>query len=157
MAQRKGLAALVIVQALLLYLTTSTLAANGGVYGCAVFCNVGFMLPGAERVTLVSLVAATFGIVMFVLQLVIGYRCVSWQGAVVFAVALWAVAVVAHAGTLLEPYIGLGPVAGRVGGPFWIDPAHVTVLLGSLALFAALGGLGWLARQAVQRELREQP
>jgi len=62
--------------------------------------------------------------------------------------------VIAHAGTLLTPFIGLGGIAqgGRFDAPFWLSAAHLPLLLASLALFAALGILGWLARHVLTGE-----
>ena len=155
MSHRTRLLALVIVQALLLYLTASSLASDGTLYACRLLCGVSFSTWGAGRIVLVPLIVSILGIVAFVLPIAIGALCRTWQGAVVFAVAPWCAAAVAHAGTLLKSYIGLGQTGGRFDSPFWLDPSLLAVLLGSLILFAALGGLGWLARQAARSELSE--
>ncbi len=70
------------------------------------------------------------------------------------AILPWWIVVIAHAGTLLTPYIGLGGSApgGRFDAPFWLSVTHLPLLLASLALFAELGILGWLARRAFAGE-----
>ena len=93
--------------------------------------------------------AALFGVAMFALPAIVGAFSHSWQSTVVLAALPWFIAVIAHAGTLLAPYVGLGSNAtgGRFDLPFWLNATHL-VLLASLALFAALGTLGWLARRS---------
>lgn len=58
----------------------------------------------------------------------------------------------AHAGTMLTPYIGLGGMGGRFDPPFWLTSSHIVPLLLSLVLFAALGLFGWLVRQSLGSE-----
>lgn len=138
---------LAAVQTILLYLTTSSLIALNTIYGCSSLCGT-----GGQR--LVPLIAAVFGIAMFALPSVIGVFSRSWRSALVLAALPWWIAVIAHAGTLLSPYIGLGNNAqgGRFDAPFWLSANHLPLLLASLALFAALGILGWLARRVFMGE-----
>jgi hypothetical protein len=144
-----GLAPLILVavQTILLYLTTSSLPILNTIYGCSSLCG-----SGGQR--LVPLIAALFGIAMFALPSIIGAFSRSWRSALVLAVAPWWIVVIAHAGTLLTPYIGLGGDAqsGRFDAPFWLSAAHLPLLLASLALFAALGVFGWLSRRVLAGE-----
>lgn len=140
-----GIAPLVLAatQALLLYLTTSSSLVLNALYGCTSLC-------GTFAQGFVPLIAALYGIAMFALPGIIGACSRTWRSALVLAVLPWWVVVIAHAGTLLTPYVGLAVDVrgGRFDLPFWLDAGHLTVLLASLALFAALGSLGWLARRA---------
>ena len=142
---RVGIVPLILValQTILLYLTTSSSSVLNALYGCSSLCAT-----GGQR--FVPLIAALIGVVMFALPAIIGVVSHSWQRAVVLAALPWFIAVIAHAGTLLAPYIGLGSHAtgGRFDLPFWLNATHVLPLLASLALFTALGTLGWLARRA---------
>jgi hypothetical protein len=147
MPRRTALITAMVCQTLLLYLTTSRVAGSGALYGCTIFCGGG----GANVV--IPTIAALFGVAMFVLPALIGALCNGWQGSLALAAAPWWLAVIAHAGTLLRPYIGLGGTGGRFDAPFWLDANRLIPLLGSLALFAFLGWLGWLARRAVRTEL----
>ena len=100
------------------------------------------------------LIAALFGVAMFALPSVIGAFSHTWRSALVLPTLPWWIAVIAHAGTLLSPYIGLAGNAqgGRFDAPFWLSAIHLPLLLASLALFAALGILGWLARRVFAGE-----
>lgn len=137
---------LTAIQTILLYLTTSSLPVVETVYGCNFFC--------ATATQLVTTIAAVLGAVTFALPAVIGLFSRTWRSAFVLAVLPWWIAVIAHAGTLLTPYIGLGGNApgGRFDAPFWLSAAHLPLLLASLVLFAALGVFGWLARRALAGE-----
>lgn len=143
MPRRNILLALLIAQALLLYASTSALAGRGVLYGCTVFCG------SSAAPTIIPTIAAAIGIAMFVLPSLIGAMCQSWQGAVALAVLPWWLTVIAHAGTLLRPYIGLGGTGGRFDLPFWLVLTQLAPLLLSLTLFGLLGWLGWLARRVV--------
>ena len=140
-----GLVPLVLAaaQTILLYLTTSSLPVVETVYGCNFFC--------ATATNVVTNIAAALGALAFALPTVIGAFSRTWRGALVLAVLPWWITVIAHAGTLLTPYIGLGGNAqgGRFDAPFWLSTSHMPLLLASLALFTALGWLGWLARRAL--------
>ncbi len=108
---------------------------------------------GGQR--FVPLIAALFGIAMFALPSVSGVFSRTSGGArCVLATLPWWIAVIAHAGTLLSPYFGLAGNAqgGRFDAPFWLSASHLPLLLASLALFAALGILGWLARRTFAGE-----
>jgi len=137
---------LAAIQHILLYLTTSSLPVVETVYV--------FNVSGATATHLVTTIAAVLGAVTFALPAVIGLFSRTWRSALVLAVLPWWIAVIAHAGTLLTPFIGLGGIAqgGRFDAPFWLSAAHLPLLLASLALFAALGILGWLARHVLTGE-----
>jgi hypothetical protein len=134
---------LAAIQTVLLYVTTSSLPVVETVYGCNFFC--------ATAANVVMTIAAVIGALAFALPSIIGAFSRSWRSALVLSVLPWWLAVIAHAGTLLMPYIGLGGNAqsGRFDAPFWLSAAHLPLLLSSLALFAALGVFGRLARRVL--------
>lgn len=144
-----GLVPLILaaVQTILLYLTTSSLSILNTVYGYSILWHV-----GGQRFA--PLIAALFGVAMFALPSLIGAFSRSWRSALVLAVLPWWIAVIAHAGTLLAPYIGMGFDAqiGRFDAPFWLSATHLPLLLASLVLFAALGVLGWIAHRTLAGE-----
>lgn len=150
------LAALVVaaVQTVLLLLTASSLASNGGLYGCTSACGT-----AAEPAT--PAFAVLLGIVMLVLPLVIGALCEDWRLSVALAVLPAFPAFLIASNTLLTPKNTIVPPTpargtqpavpyptSHFGAPFWLDPAHLTTLLFALALFALLGWLGWVIGSA---------
>ncbi len=144
-ARRTILAMCVATQFVLLYVSSSALAGSPA-----------FLFRARPPVyQLVSFVAALVGIAIFMLPAVIGLFCLRWQAALVLALLPWWLAVIAHAGTFLRPSLGGKP---SLDHPFWLDPARVGTLLPSLALFAGLGALGWLAGVALASlEARDAP
>ena len=74
---------------------------------------------------------------LYLLPAVIGFLSRSWQRALLFAT--------------LPACIGLGlfviAASTRVGAFYLVSTAQVTSNASVLELFAALGGIGWLARQ----------
>ena len=66
----------------------------------------------------------------------IGFLCRSWQRALLYAT--------------IPAWIGLGlfvvAATFKVGAFYLVAPAQVTANISVLELFAALGGIGWLAR-----------
>lgn len=83
---------------------------------------------------------------------IVGLLCIRWQSALALALLPWWLTVIAHAGTFLRPSFGGVP---SLNVSFWLDAARVAPMLLSLALFAALGALGWLAGIAIMA--RETP
>lgn len=148
--RREVLALMVISEAVILYLTASSLASHGALYGCAQFCGTSWQRT-------VPLMAALFGVATFLLPIVIGACCRTWQGAAVLVAVSWGAAVIGHAGTLLAPAINLasasGPYGGNFGSPLWLDRSHVVTLLLSVILLLILGSLGWMARQTWQASM----
>jgi hypothetical protein len=144
---RSALIMLILAQTALLYLTASSVAGNGTLYGCSLLCGQ----SGAS--TVLPLVATKFGAAVFALPAIIGALCEGWQSAVALATAPCWLAVLAHSRTLLAPYIGLSGGGGRFDPPFWLDPTRLSWLVPSFALFAILGWLGWLTRRALRDEL----
>jgi hypothetical protein len=143
-----GLVPLILaaVQTIALYLTLSAFLTMGDAYDVPLLWRF-----GAQR--LVPLTIALFGIATFALPAIIGVFSRTWRSALVLAVLPWWIAIIAQAGTLLTPYIGLAASGrGRIDAPFWLSASELPLLLGSLALFAALGYLGWLARRAFAGE-----
>ena len=145
-ARRTILAVCVTAQFVLLYLSSSAALAG----------SPAFLFRAPLPVyQFVSVVAALVGIAIFVLPSITGLFCRRWQAAILLALLPWWLAVIAHAGTFLRPYFGGIP---SLDHPFWLDPARVGPLLLSLALFAGLGALGWLAGVALaSREARDAP
>jgi hypothetical protein len=118
-----------------LFLTASPFAKGGGIYGCgSTPCQVTTAHPAPALATL-------FGILVFVLPLVLGALARSWQEAVTLAVIPWGVVLVITSGRLLAP------ASTDLGVPFWLDAGRLTVLCFSLVLFALLGWFGWVIRQ----------
>lgn len=139
---------LALVQALLLYLTASANAETGALYGCTIPCG-----PLGQPAT--PFFAVVIAIALFVFPAVIGALCATWGEAVALATLPWWVAVIFTASTQLAPTAGVTPatkqtpITSHFSPSFWLDTNHLMPLLLALALFAALGWLGWLARQAL--------
>jgi hypothetical protein len=140
----------VVIQTVLLAATASSLATGGGLYGCTSACGT-----AAEPAT--PPLAVAFGVMMLVLPLVIGAVCADWRLAIALAVLPVIPAFLIASNTLLvptntivppQPATGTQPPVpystSHFGLPFFLDPAHLTTLLFSLALFALLGWLGWV-------------
>lgn len=133
-ARRIALIVCVALQAVLLYLSASALGSHPGyLYGAR------FRFPVYP---LVPLLAALVGIAIFVLPSIIGLLCMRWQAALPLAVLPWWLTVIAHAGAFLGLSFDGGPA---LDAAFWLDAARIVPMLLSLALFATLGALGWLA------------
>ena len=133
-----------IIQALLLAATVSTFATGGGLYGCTSACG-----SPAEPVT--PPLAVALAVIMLVLPLVIGALCTDWRLGIALAVIPVLPALIIARDTVLAPTNTIVPPTPAVpyatshfGPPFWLDPAHLTTLLFSFALFALLGWLGWV-------------
>ena len=75
-------------------------------------------------------------LLLYVVPTVIGFLCRSWQRALLYAT--------------IPAWIGLGlfvvAAASKVGAFYLVAPAQVTANISVLELFAALGGIGRLAR-----------
>jgi hypothetical protein len=73
---------------------------------------------------------------IYILPTVIGFLCRNWQKALLYAT--------------LPAWIGLGAfliaATFRVGAFYIVSADHVTANVSVIELFAALGGIGWLAR-----------
>jgi hypothetical protein len=144
-----------LAQTLIMTVTVSSLATGGGLYGCSNAC-------GTTETPTTPAIAVFFGMLMLVLPLVMGALSESWQAGVAFAMLPWFPAVLLGSNTVLAPVStvtvtpgarGALPIASsHFGPPFWLDPAHVSTLVFSLALFALLGFLGWVAGQALRGE-----
>ena len=87
-----------------------------------------------------ALIAPGITALLYVAPTIIGFLCRSWQRAL-----LWAT---------LPAWIGLGLFVTlatfKVGAFYLISSDHVTANVSVLELFAALGGIGWLARSLVK-------
>lgn len=146
---------LAVVQALLMIFTASSIATGGGLYGCSGPC-------GTSAAPATPALAVLLGIVMLLLPVIIGLLSATWQAAVAFAALPWIPALILGANGLLAPTAsvvtappvvgqrGPSPLVSRFGPPFWLDAAHLPVLLFSLGLFVLLGFVGWAAGNAVR-------
>ena len=85
-------------------------------------------------------IAPAITALLYVAPTIIGFLCRSWQRAL-----LWAT---------LPAWIGLGLFVTlatfKVGAFYLVSSDHVTANVSVLELFAALGGIGWLARSLVK-------
>jgi hypothetical protein len=85
-------------------------------------------------------IAPAITALLYVTPTIIGFLCRSWQRAL-----LWAT---------LPAWIGLGLFVTlatfKVGAFYLVSSDHVTANVSVLELFAALGGIGWLARSLVK-------
>jgi hypothetical protein len=98
------------------------------------------LLPGSSSASLDGPFPTTLGPIiaalLYLLPALIGFLCRSWQRALLFAT--------------LPACIGLGlfviAASTKYGAFYLVSPAQVTSNASVLELFAALGGIGWLAR-----------
>jgi hypothetical protein len=98
------------------------------------------LLPGSPSAALdgpfPAALAPVIPALLYLTATAIGFLCRSWQRALLFAT--------------LPAWIGLGlfvvAAASKVGAFYLVSPADVTANVSVLELFAALGGIGWLAR-----------
>jgi hypothetical protein len=82
------------------------------------------------------LIAPVITLLIYLTPTVVGFLCKRWQQALLYAT--------------LPVWIGLGlfvvAATGKVGAFYLVSPDHVVANASALELFAALGGIGWLAR-----------
>ena len=85
-------------------------------------------------------IAPVITALLYLLPTVIGYMCLNWQRALLYAT--------------LPAWIGLGAflVAAtfRVGIFYLVAAEHVTANASMLEMFAVLGGIGWLGRHVLK-------
>src|SRR5713101_4910384 len=90
------------------------------------------LLPGSTSAAL----DGPFPAALYLVPTLIGFLCRSWQRALLFAT--------------LPAWIGLAlfvmAAASKVGAFYLVSSTQVTSNVSVLELFAALGGIGWLAR-----------
>jgi hypothetical protein len=147
-AGRAVLLILAGVQALLLFLTSSSAATSGALYGCSAPCGL-----NQQPDTPFSAIAISAAI--FLLPAVIGALAGGWQEAIGLAVLPWVLVVILASKTLLAPAAGVAagargqPAVSQFGSPFWLDGGRLMPLLLALGLFALLGWIGWLAHEAL--------
>jgi hypothetical protein len=81
---------------------------------------------------------------LYLLPTLIGLLSPTWQRALLYAT--------------LPAWIGLGlflvAATGKIGAFYLISADHVTANVSMLEFYAALGGLGWLARNFIRLELK---
>jgi hypothetical protein len=81
-------------------------------------------------------IAPVITVLIYLMPTIVGFLCRSWQRALLFAT--------------IPAWIGLGlfviAATSKVGAFYLISNDHVTANVSVLELFAALGGMGWLAR-----------
>lgn len=90
-------------------------------------------------------IALGIPVLLYVLPTIIGFLSRTWQRALLYAT--------------LPAWIGLGLfviAAGSKVGPFYLVSAdHVAANVSVLELFAALGGMGWLAQHIFKSRYNE--
>ena len=83
-----------------------------------------------------SIIAPFITALLYLLPTLTGFLCRSWQRALLLAT--------------LPAWIGLGvfliAATFKIGAFYLVSSDHVTANVSILELFAALGGIGWLAR-----------
>lgn len=83
-----------------------------------------------------SAIAPIITVLIYLMPTIVGFLCRSWQRALLFAT--------------IPAWIGLGffviAATFKVGAFYLVSNDHVTANVSVLELFAALGGIGWLAR-----------
>jgi hypothetical protein len=81
-------------------------------------------------------IAPVISLLLYVLPTLIGFGYRSWQKALLMAT--------------LPAWIGLGlflvAATFKIGAFYLVSADHITANISTLELFAALGGIGWLAR-----------
>lgn len=81
-------------------------------------------------------IAPLITVLLYLLPTAIGFLCRNWQRALLYAT--------------LPAWFGLGlfvvAATFKVGAFYLVSTDHVTANVSTLELFAALGGIGWLAR-----------
>lgn len=98
------------------------------------------LLPNSQSAALDGpfppMLAMIVPVLLYLLPTAIGFLCRSWQRALLFAT--------------LPAWIGLGlfviAATAKVGAFYLVAPTQVMANVSVLELFAALGGIGWLAR-----------
>ncbi len=98
------------------------------------------LLPGSTSAALdgpfPAALAPIIPALLYLVPTLIGFLCRSWQRALLFAT--------------LPAWIGLAlfviAAASKVGAFYLVSSTQVTSNVSVLELFAALGGIGWLAR-----------
>lgn len=159
---RTALIVLIVLQALLLVLTASSVATGGGLYGCSSAC-------GTQAQPTTPAFAVLLGMLMLLLPIVMGFLSATWQGAIAAAAIPWVPAILIGANSLLAPVASVvtapptatgathgrpaipAPLISHFGPPFWLDSTHVLVLFLSLVFFALLGWLGWVIGEALRK------
>jgi hypothetical protein len=102
------------------------------------------LLPGSPSASLdgpfPAAIAPVIPALLYLIPTVIGFLCKSWQRALLYAT--------------IPAWIGLGlfviAASLKVGAFYLVSPNQVTSNVSVLELFAALGGIGWLARMLVK-------
>lgn len=156
---RTALIVLMVVQAVLLVLTASSVATGGGLYGCAGPC-------GTQAEPTTPALAVLLGMVMLLLPIVMGFLSADWQGAIAAAVIPWVPAILIGANALLAPTASVvqsttqtsgtskthaaTQLVSHFGPPFWLDSTRVLVLFLSLVFFALLGWVGWVIGETLR-------
>lgn len=98
------------------------------------------LLPGSPSASLdgpfPSALAPFITTLLYLIPTAIGYLCKSWQRALLYAT--------------IPAWVGLGlfviAATYKVGAFYLVSAAQVSSSVSVLELFAALGGIGWLAR-----------
>ena len=133
---------LAIIQAICLYLTVSSMAATGSLYGCPAAC-------GTPALPAVPFAAMLLGIALIVVPIATGLFSATWKVAIAMTFLPWLLIMILKGGTMLAPALSFPHGQAALGPAFWMDGGRLLAVLLSVVLFAGLGWLGWLVREAL--------
>ncbi|HEY7833780.1 MAG TPA: hypothetical protein VIG30_09445 [Ktedonobacterales bacterium] len=132
---------LAIIEAILLYLTVSSVATNGALYGCPAACTT--------LATSIPFSAMLLGVALIIIPVAVGLFSATWKVAIAMTFLPVLLVLILKGGSkLLAPdFTGSGLTLQTA--PFWADFAKLSAVLFTVILFTALGWLGWLIREAL--------
>lgn len=133
---------LAIIQAICLYLTVSSMAVTGSLYGCPAAC-------GTAALPSVPFAAMLLGIALIVVPIAAGLFSATWKVAIAMTFLPWLLVIFLKGGTLVAPSVSFPHGAPALGNPFWLDTSKLFAVVLSALLFTGLGWLGWLIREAL--------
>ena len=133
---------LAIIQAIALYLTVSSVAVSGSLYGCPAAC-------GTPALPAIPFSAMLLGVALIVLPIATGLFSATWKVAIAMTFLPWLLVVILKGGSMLAPALSFSHGAPVLGAPFWLDAGRLMPVVLSAALFVGLGWLGWLVREAL--------
>lgn len=133
---------LAIIQAICLYLTVSSMATTGSLYGCPAAC-------GTAALPSIPFAAMLLGIALIVMPIAAGLFSATWKVAIAMTFLPWLLVVILKGGAEVAPALSFPHGVPTLGNAFWLDASKLVPLLLSALLFVGLGWLGWLIREAL--------